>query len=307
MQCVPTGLTTVTLSCALAGASIYYTMDGSTPTIGNAATKLYTGAFSFSFSSTGAICAMAVADKYVNSEVATANFTQAYPVMPTITPTIKPGSGSIYLSSAVSSSNPPGFTFATETSNSIKIVFTIDGSTTPDPETTGAAVAADGGTISDATKTYIAVNGATIYYAGPHAGASLTIQAKAFLLDKGVYYSSSNQSATYYFQLAKPAWASVQPLATYYPSAQSVTISCAGAAAGSIHYTTNGATPISSSPVYSSAITVPLGAEGSSTAMTIRAIAVEAGWQDSDILSDNFYVGGPGRWDASMWDQAIWQ
>jgi hypothetical protein len=61
---------TVTLTDSTAGAAIYYTLDGSTPTTGS---TLYTGAFSVS--STTTVNAIAVATGYTNSAVASATYT----------------------------------------------------------------------------------------------------------------------------------------------------------------------------------------------------------------------------------------
>ncbi len=63
---------TVNLSDATAGASIYYTIDGSTPTT---ASNLYSPAAPIAFSSTTTIKAIAAATGYTNSAVASATYT----------------------------------------------------------------------------------------------------------------------------------------------------------------------------------------------------------------------------------------
>ena len=63
---------TVTISCATANATIYYTTDGSVPTVQSA---VYTEPIVINEAMT--IKAMAVRENYVNSEVATATFTVA--------------------------------------------------------------------------------------------------------------------------------------------------------------------------------------------------------------------------------------
>jgi hypothetical protein len=65
-----------------------------------------------------------------------------------------------------------------------------------------------------------------------------------------------------------------------YSSDQSITITCATSGAD-IHYTVNDTGPVSSSPVYSSAISV----SGHMTVMKIRAIAMKAGMLDSTEAS----------------------
>lgn len=72
------------------------------------------------------------------------------------------------------------------------------------------------------------------------------------------------------------------PVDGVYTSAQSVTISCTTPGA-TIHYTTDGSTPTSSSPVYSEAIPV-------SATTTIRAIAVKAGWYDSNEATGTYTI-----------------
>ena len=54
---------------------------------------------------------------------------------------------------------------------------------------------------------------------------------------------------------------------------------------GTIHYTTNGTTPTSSSPVYSGPITVP-----TDSTMTITAYAVAAGQADSEVVSSTYHT-----------------
>ncbi|MGN0700551.1 MAG: chitobiase/beta-hexosaminidase C-terminal domain-containing protein, partial [Oscillospiraceae bacterium] len=61
----------VTITCETAGVKIYYTTDGSAPTMSS---KLYTGAFTISATTT--VKAIAVKDGMVDSEVATATFTK---------------------------------------------------------------------------------------------------------------------------------------------------------------------------------------------------------------------------------------
>ncbi len=70
-----------------------------------------------------------------------------------------------------------------------------------------------------------------------------------------------------------------------YSSAQNVTISCTTSGA-TIHYTTDGNTPTTSSPTYSSAIPV-------SETTTIKAIAVKSGMNNSDVASATYTIETP--------------
>ena len=65
------GSETITITCPTDGADIYYTLDGTTPTT---VSKQYTGAFKIKESTT--VKAIAVKDDYIDSAVATAEFTK---------------------------------------------------------------------------------------------------------------------------------------------------------------------------------------------------------------------------------------
>jgi hypothetical protein len=63
----------VTITCATAGAAIYYTLDGSHPYAGNAQAVLYAGAFNVN--AAGTVRARAFKTGYVGSNAAAADFT----------------------------------------------------------------------------------------------------------------------------------------------------------------------------------------------------------------------------------------
>jgi hypothetical protein len=63
---------TITISDAISGAAIYYTIDGSTPSPGMGTTKKYSGAFTLA--SSAAVKAMATATGYLNSPMASAAY-----------------------------------------------------------------------------------------------------------------------------------------------------------------------------------------------------------------------------------------
>jgi hypothetical protein len=101
---------TVAISVATGGASIYYTLDGSTPTTSSA---LYTGPFTLG--ETRTVRAMAAAGGMTNSNVASATYT-----LQAATPTFNPPGGPGLLPRTVTiSSASPGVT----------IYYTLNGST----------------------------------------------------------------------------------------------------------------------------------------------------------------------------------
>jgi hypothetical protein len=98
---------------------------------------------------------------------------------------------------------------------------------------------------------------------------SLTLKASAWAAGMPV---SNVASAVFTMNLPLPT---IAPVAGTYLSTQSVTLSSSISGA-TIRYTTDGTDPTSSSPVYSSAITVD-------ATTTVKAYAFKAGWTDSNI------------------------
>jgi hypothetical protein len=94
--------------------------------------------------------------------------------------------------------------------------------------------------------------------------------------------TSSMASATYNVSATTVANPSISPASDTYASPLTVTISCATNGA-TIHYTTDGTTPTSSSPAYSQPITLTQSA-------TVSAMATLAGYNDSNIASATYTV-----------------
>src|SRR6266704_179312 len=107
-----TGSVTVSISDATSGATIHYTIDGSTPTTSSA---VYTGALTFTQTTT--LKAMAAASGMTNSGVASATYTVQQQVA---TPTFSPGGGT-YTGSVTVSIN--------DASSGATIYYTTNGST----------------------------------------------------------------------------------------------------------------------------------------------------------------------------------
>jgi Chitobiase/beta-hexosaminidase C-terminal domain len=235
---------TVTISCATPFAIIYYTTDGSMPTV---ASSLYTAPIVVASSQT--INAIAAVAGYLNSAVGSA----AYAInVPAATPTFSPVAGTYAGTQSVS--------ISCSTSAST-IYYTTNGST----PTTGSTV-----------------------YAGP-INVSVATTVKAIATAAG-YTTSAVASAAYSFSAA--ATPTFSPVAGAYASPQTVSISCATAGA-TIYYTTNGSTPTTASPVYSSPVTV-------SVTETVQALATATGYTNSAIGAATYTIGAAPTYTAQL-------
>jgi hypothetical protein len=110
-----TSAQSVTITDATAGSTIYYTINGTTPTT---ASTLYTGAIPVS--STTTIEAIAVATGYSNSAVATATYTISTSLPVTATPVLSPAGGSYTSAQSVA---------ITDATAGSTIYYTINGTT----------------------------------------------------------------------------------------------------------------------------------------------------------------------------------
>jgi len=326
---------TVTISDATAGAAIYYTTDGSTPTT---ASTLYTAPVTVSSSET--IKAVAIASGHVMSAVGSA----AYSILSAAaTPTFSPAAGTYATSQMVTIS---------DSTAGATIYYTTDGSTpthtstvystaitVASNETIKALASASGfadssvgsaayviqtatvnPTFAPAAGTYAssrmvtlsdATTGATIYYTTDGSTptvnsstytAAITVASnetiKAFATAPG-FNPSSVVSATYSIMAAVPAFT---PVPGTYAGSQMVTLSDATTGA-TIYYTTDGSTPTTSSIAYTTPITV-------SSSATIKAIATASNFANSAVAVGTYTIntgsgggsasGGGGAFDPTL-------
>ncbi len=310
----------VTIADTTAGASIYYTTNGTTPTTGS---TLYSGAITVSATET--IQAIAVANGYNNSAVGSAIFTIN---LPAATPTFSVAAGTYTTVQSVA---------IADTTASASIYYTTNG-TTPTTSSTlysgpisvGAtetlqAVAISSGfsisptasalftiTLPAATPTFTpgagtdtsiqsvsiasATQGATIYYttngttpttastvyAGPvTVGSSETLEAIATATGST---TSTVGTAAYVINLPT-ATPTFTPAAGTYTSVQTVTIADATPGA-TIYFTVNGKTPTTSSNLYTGPFQV-------GATQTVEAIAVAPGYTTSGTASALYTINLP--------------
>ena len=310
---------TVSIADTTAGATIYYTTNGSTPTTSSA---VYGGAITVSASET--LKAIATATNYTTSGVATASYTISTPAA--ATPTISPAGGTY--------SSPQTVSIADATSGAT-IYYTTNGST----PTTSSAVYGGAITVSG-SETIKAIASATNYTTSGVATATYTISTPVtatpnFSILGGTYsnairitVSDSTADATIYYTTngTTPTTSSTQyagvitvsgtetikaiakaggdtassvATATYtiltpaaapnfsvrsgkYDVAQTVEMTDQTPAA-SIYYTTNGETPSTSSKKYVSPIRV-------SSSLTIKAVAVAAEHAPSPVAAASYTI-----------------
>ena len=311
--------TAVTITSATSGASIRYTTNGTTPssTVGTVYSSPVT------ISATSTLQAIAYETGLLNSTVTSGVYTINGPCA---TPTFNPAAGTFTTSTSVTISSTTGGATINYTTNgatpssTVGTVYTSPVSLTATStlqaiayETgySNSSVASGVYTIQCATPTFspaagtyttstsvtitTTTSGATIryttngatpsstvgtVYASPVSlTASSTLQAIAY--ETGLT-NSAVTSGVYTIQCAAPTF---NPAAGAYGPAQSVTISTATSGA-SIRYTTNGATPSSTTgTVYSSPVSI-------SATATLEAIAYETGLTNSTVTTGVYTING---------------
>ncbi len=306
-----TSAQSVTLTSATAGAKIYYTTDGSAPSIGS---NVYSTAINVSSSMT--IKAFATKTNFSDSAIASNSYTingaVAVPVASVVTGTFNndqsvtlatvPMAASIYYtldgSAPTPSSTPYTGTISISRSTTLKAMavmanFIDSGVMTETYTMTAATPTADipaGAygptqtiTLSSATA------GAVVYYTTD--GSTPTCSSATGSIDvltnvtikaiacKNNYNSSAVVSFAYTIngQVATPTMSVVTGT---YNNDQSVTLSSTTPEV-TIYYTTDTSTPTTASNIYSSPINV-------SSTQTILAYATKANFIDSDVIGESY-------------------
>ena len=308
-----TSAQTVTISDSTAGATIYYTTNGSAPMTSS---TVYSSAITVSATET--LKAVATAGGYLQSAAGSAIYT-----LQAATPTFSPAAGAYGPSQSVTISDATsGATIyyttngdAPTTSSSVyssaitvsatETLKAIAAKTSYSNSAVGSAAytingAAATPTFSPAAGTYTSTQtvtisdttpGATIYYTtnGTTPTTSSTEYASAItvtvtetleaIATASGYSNSTADSAVYTIQVATPTFS---PAAGTYTSTQTVTISD-GTSGAAIYYTTNGTTPTTSSTHYTGAITV-------STTETLESIATHSSDTSSAVGSAAYTI-----------------
>jgi len=329
-----TTIQTVTIADTTPGAVIYYTTNGLTPTTSSTP---YSGAITVSANET--LETIATASGYGASATGSAAYTINLPTAatPTFNPvagsypsaqlvTISdtttgatiyyttngstPTTGSAVYSAAISVT-------ANETIEAIAVAYNYLNSAVGSAAYTIAAATP---TFSPAAGTYTTIQtvtisdttaGAIIYYttdgSTPTIGSAvysvaITVSAnetlEAIAASSG-YGASATGSAAYTINLPTAATPAFSPVAGTYNGTQNVTIGDATTGA-TIYYTTDGSTPTTSSPVYSTPISV-------STSETVQAIAVAYNYLNSAIGAAAYTITAVqgGQSSANFGSQAI--
>ena len=299
-----TSTQSVAISDTTTGATIYYTIDGTTPTTSSA---VYSAPISVA--STKTIKAIAVASGFSTSATASATYTINASTQ-VATPILSLAGGVYYTTQTVSiSDSTPGATIyytwdgTTPTTSSfvyskpipigmvrtIKAIAVASGLTTSGVVSATYSLTVATPTLSLASGTYAGAQTLTISSTTPSAyifyttngstpGASsssykapLTVSAseKINVVGSRTAWLSSPVVSASYTITGGTSTPTFSPAGGTYTTAQSVTISDATSGA-TIYYTTNGTTPTTSSTVYSGPVTV-------ATSETLKAIAVASG------------------------------
>ena len=315
-----TGTQTVSILDSTTNASIYYTTDGSTPTVNS---TQYTGSFQVSASET--VSAIATASSYTQSAVAQAQYTIGEPQA--ATPTFSLASGSYTGTQTVSilDSTPKAYLYYTTdgTAPSVNSTPYTGSFQVAASETISAIATASGYTqsaVAQAQYTIGAPQAATPTFSlasGSYTGTQTvsildgTAKASIYYTTNGTIPTVNSTPYTGSFQVSASETISAIATASGYtqsavaqaqytigaPQAAPPTFSLAsgtytgtqtvsildGTAKASIYYTTNGTIPTVNSTHYTSSVQV-------SASETISAIAIASGYTQSAVAQAKYTI-----------------
>ena len=310
----------VTIKCSTSGATIKYTLDGSTPT---SISPTYSNPIFLNATTT--VKAFAFASRYRDSDVASRTYTINLPKV--ATPTFNPPAGTYYSAqSVVIQCTTQGATIRYTTNGgepstsslvysspiqvsttttlkakafktdwldsntasatyNIKVAtptFSPAGGTYSSPQSVTIQCATIGATIRYTTDGSIPSSSSPVFSGSVIVGSSATVRAKAF--NNGML-DSDIANATYIINIPIVATPTFSPAGGTYSSPQNVTIHSATIGA-TIRYTTDGSEPSSSSPIFSGSIMI-------SSSATVRAKAFKSGMLDSNTASSTYIINLP--------------
>ena len=310
----------LTISCATDGATIYYTTNGDTPT---SSSTVYDPANKPTITAGADVTVKAIAIKAdVSSTVSSATYTYknianpvfgttdgstvlygesvaitcatdgadiyytqgSTPADPTSSSTKYTGpivltAGTTIKAIAINGSDESEVVSATYIVKATAPTFSLDEGTYNTTKSVMLSCTTDDATIYYTTDGTTPTNESTVYSSAIAVNVSTTINAIAI---KSGLTNSDVTSAEYTLKVATPSF-SIS--GGDFDDAQNVELFCTTEGA-TIHYTTNGATPTSSSSEYTAAITI-------SDVKTLKAIAIKDGWTNSDVASEEYRVVVP--------------
>jgi len=308
--------TEVTITCSTDGATIHYTTDGSDV---SESSPVYSSAITINAATT--VKAIGVKSGMTNSSTAIAAYTIAKVATPTFTPsagqinygdtvtiaTATAGAtiyyttdGSTPSASSTEYTTPIELTVATtikaiavksdmDDSAVASAAYTIHMDTVATPTFSPSAGAVNIGTtvsISCATtgaEIHYTTDGSTPSTSSPVYSTPVEITAATTIKAIGVKTGMTNSSVgSAAYTIAKVATPTFSVPAGEVESGTTVAITCSTSGA-TIHYTTDGTAPTSSSPTYSTPIEI-------TAATTIKAIAVKADMADSNVATASYTI-----------------
>ena len=308
------GSVEVTLSCATAGASIYYTTDGSNP---STSSTLYSAPIVLSQTTT--LKAFAVKTDYQNSQIVTATYTITTPVTTTFNKVMNPvdlNTSDNYLlvcESAATAATGTIYNSALQTAaitisaadNSITTAYNATGypyAVMLEATEGGYFLKINGSYLNNASGTGLSLSetASSVWAANPYEGgyilqnlnnnnrfiggssaAGATYKAYAInnlgTEDYPYVVLFKEGSTSPMLQVATPT---ITPNGGLFTQNQEVTLACTTEGA-TIHYTLDGTDPTTSSATYSAPFTL-------SATATVKAMAVKEGMSNSTVASATF-------------------